>query len=570
MNIIIQNPHRILGVFTNSSQREINKNVTNIKRFADIGQTMDFDCDFPVLGNFIRDAESVQKASCQLELAKNKLINTLFWFINKDENDKKAFELLKTGDVLGATELWNFIKNTSSSALINLSVLKLFLGIKENSFNLNFFQESLELKNLFFSQTDISAFIKEVADDNFIISKDDLIKEFIEETLTIIKPFLNIENGITERQLIKLINIFPENINKYLTDKFTLQPTRHIEDYILKTSEKRKQEPPAKAYNFGNDLYNNTQKEIMLLRELLGNDNYSFQILSDKLALEIRECAIIYLNANIDSNEINCGVNAFNLIESSLMLACSQSTRDTINEDKKNIKQWIETKPERDKFEKIKTELEAVSKEFDNFRSKPSVNLVDLKIFLGAIYNLLLKLEVKTGSNDELILNVSSNIISYSLNIIIQIYNNAQKNIEPFMNQQVIWQSPQLFLIALNALLQISVDAIELLAKLNQFQKITAISETLVNNYYVIKKNTSDSFALSEKFDYSNSLRIDLKKKFDKFCDEFEQSNIKNKKPINKNAGKEDQNNTTELEIDTSAFLTIQIIFIFIMYWLLK
>jgi hypothetical protein len=50
MNAINNNPYRTLGLFGNSKEKELQKQISTIKRFAEVGKTKAFDNDFPFFG----------------------------------------------------------------------------------------------------------------------------------------------------------------------------------------------------------------------------------------------------------------------------------------------------------------------------------------------------------------------------------------------------------------------------------------------------------------------------------------------------------------------------------------
>lgn len=119
MQIVSHNPFRIFGVFSNSGKKEITKNKTQIKRFANVGKTISFplDCN-----------EDIERTPAMLELAESQLTlpldfvhYSLFWFQKSTPLDEIAFEYLFQGNSEAAIEIWN--KKDCVSSLLNKSVL---------------------------------------------------------------------------------------------------------------------------------------------------------------------------------------------------------------------------------------------------------------------------------------------------------------------------------------------------------------------------------------------------------------------------------------------------------------
>ena len=106
MSIVKQNPFRILGLVGNSSERELQKQIGILKRFAEIGKLKSFDYDFEFMGEFSRKLEDVQKAASQIEQAQNKVHYAVFWFITNSNYDEIALTNLKDKNIEKANEIW--------------------------------------------------------------------------------------------------------------------------------------------------------------------------------------------------------------------------------------------------------------------------------------------------------------------------------------------------------------------------------------------------------------------------------------------------------------------------------
>jgi len=61
MNIITHNPFRILGLIGNSSERELQKQLSKIKASERVGKKVFLVYDFKVIGGFTRNAEYIQQ-----------------------------------------------------------------------------------------------------------------------------------------------------------------------------------------------------------------------------------------------------------------------------------------------------------------------------------------------------------------------------------------------------------------------------------------------------------------------------------------------------------------------------
>ena len=101
MDLIFQNPFRILGIPVTATDREIAKQIGSMELYADMGKTIEYDSDhfFPIKPT--RTTESIQETKQKIDQPNNKLFHALFWFWENSNNtiDEMAFEEL-TGEEL--------------------------------------------------------------------------------------------------------------------------------------------------------------------------------------------------------------------------------------------------------------------------------------------------------------------------------------------------------------------------------------------------------------------------------------------------------------------------------------
>ena len=127
MENIVNNPYRILGVFSNASLKDITANKTKLARYASVGKSVSFDADLnSLLPPVERTEASVEKAFADLSLPQDKLKYALFWFVKDNTIDEMALGHLNAGNSDKAEEL--FEKRENWSGLHNAGVLALIKG----------------------------------------------------------------------------------------------------------------------------------------------------------------------------------------------------------------------------------------------------------------------------------------------------------------------------------------------------------------------------------------------------------------------------------------------------------
>ena len=346
MNIITQNPFRVLGLTGNATEKELQKQIGIIKRYAEVGKNKSFDYDFEFIGDFTRSAEEIQEASNRIEQAHKKFLYSLFWFVKNTQFDEIAFNNLKEKEIEKAIEIWNKtlkeeITTKNYSSYLNLSTLYIALSTIEEQIDLQKLQTGISLKGNLIHSESLKDLSKLVTGNGVASDPVDISKKFVDEVIELLNPYLNQNYGISTNDLISLFNTFPSNIQKYISSKFTEGPITAIRSKVEKTTVKRK-DNPINAEKYAIELYNSTNQDINILRKLVGSSNVQFQMLSDKVANEIMQCSIDYFNemqksCSDDNFETNLD-NAIHIVKMADSLAISSQVKQRAKENLETLK----------------------------------------------------------------------------------------------------------------------------------------------------------------------------------------------------------------------------------------
>jgi len=339
MNAVINNPYRTLGLFGNSREKELQRQLSKLKAYTSTGKEVCFDYDFPFFGNIVRNPERVQEAASKIEQSKNKVHFALFWFLNSGHLDEAALNNLKEGHIEKATEIWektikdDVVTAKNFSSISNLSTLQLGIVTFNGSFDPGKFTYSIELKGKLLLSDVFNSFVSTVIGESITINNDAVLKEFADEILQIVKPYLNKSNGLKTSQLINAFNSFPNEIRQYVSNKFTDRPLSNIENQIEKTKQKRG-ESPRNAEQYGEELYKNAKEDLVFLKNTWGTNNIQYQMIADKAANEILQCSIDFFNKNQDIDaDNNYHEKAMKLAKLANEIAVSSRAKDRIKEN---------------------------------------------------------------------------------------------------------------------------------------------------------------------------------------------------------------------------------------------
>lgn len=427
MNAVKNNPYRILGLFGNSSEKELQKQIAIIKRFAEVGKIKAFDYDFPVFGEVVRSIETVQEAASKIEQTKNRIHYALFWFLNSGHIDETALNNLKDGHIEKATEIWEkTLKNSmvtakNFAAINNFSTLQLGIVTCNGSFDPEKFSASIDLKGKLLLSDVFNNFVTTVIGEGISINRDIILKEFADEILQIVKPYLNKPNGIKLSQLINAFNSFPNEIKQYVSGKFTDRPLNNIETQIELTKQKRR-DNPNDAEQYGEELYKNTKEDLAFLNNVWGSNNVQYQMIANKLANEILQCAIDFFVAYRDSDEYDPGEPAMKVMKMAKSINPSGQVKSRLDENIENLQEWIDDSAERAKQKKIKADLEFVAIQLQRFQDLPDT-ISNAKDLVDACKPKLLNIRAVLGATDDFYLKISSAVVNNALNSLISVVN---------------------------------------------------------------------------------------------------------------------------------------------------
>ena len=138
MKSVINNPYRIAGILANSSEKDILKQKSKIKRFSEVGKEISSEYDFPFFTSLQRSSAIIDKAFSDIEQNQNKVSYSLFWFLNLNPIDNTAIQHLISGNKGKVTEICKkltYEKEVNSknySAFNNISKLYLLGQSKED------------------------------------------------------------------------------------------------------------------------------------------------------------------------------------------------------------------------------------------------------------------------------------------------------------------------------------------------------------------------------------------------------------------------------------------------------
>lgn len=401
LNIIKNNPYRFLGVCSNSPIRDRIANSNRLKAYLKVGRSVEFPLDLTTsLGLINRTQEGMDNASSSINLAKDQLKYSLFWFINVTPIDKMGIEYLQAGNTEKANELFN--KRDDYSSLLNRAVLAMIEDDMGEAIG--------SITKLIHEDEYRDAFVNAICGSTFTIEEDELAHIFMDTLLE-------------EMSAGKLKELFFDygtsaEDDDYLKVKAVGEPIDAIKEAIATAKSVQRDDADAQ-YSAGLRLMNSTKEDLKEVCSILGSDDMEYQMIADNLAKQILQCGINYYN-NSDEDEHDEIDKAYRLQNYALSIAVGKLTKDRCKENVDFLKEKKASLPPKevkyyDKY--IKGAIATYA-----LQSNTIANAIEL---IKKCAPHLASIKSELGSSNSYYLKVSTLVANAALHNIIEEFNSV-------------------------------------------------------------------------------------------------------------------------------------------------
>ena len=398
LDIIRNNPFRILGVCSNATMKDILSNKNRMKAFMRVGKPVAFPMDMcAALGSVDRNAQAIEDADSKLTIEDDKLRYAQFWLMHSGNNaDNSALTKLSEGNIDMALSIWERIDNMSS--LQNRAVLHMIKGDYAAASSClstlygtyaREFQEGVGLHTAAPSTVLIENYISEVTDSATNVDFSQLMPQGCSETWI-----------------------------STAKDKAVAPIVKAITDAIAVAKERRGKSV-ADAFAAGEDLARKVRPLLARLSNLVGAQDIQYRNIADKAANEVLQCAIDYHN---DSGVDNVAVKVKPMMETALAMAAGQMARQRCQENLNTINSNISSSAPAD----VNAEDKVIHQALNDYCSKPD-EIQHAWTLINATLAALASIRDKKGSRDPYYLKTSSLVVNNVLHNMIAEVNAKQK-----------------------------------------------------------------------------------------------------------------------------------------------
>lgn len=426
MNLVLNNPYRIVGLLVGASAREQDRQIKRLKQFiaADLAPEEDF--SFPSLGKFERNLEKVDDAASKLNLDKDKIVSAIFWFYKGNSiTDEPAFDAINDSDLNQVLVIWKKltlngeISKRNASAFSNLGTLYLSGILDGTSSNETLLENGISLKLKFLDSDYFKEFTSLATDETYNITKKELQLLFLNQLQFEIEK----SEFISSINFLEIISQQEFSAKEDFLKGFVQKPIEEIKFKIEEARTKRKADN-SKSLVVGKELFENTSENLKLLKSILGISNLKFSSISDKLSDEILQCGIDYFKFYKESST-DPGSASMDLFHKAKSLAIGDIAVQRCQENTENLQEWIDDKPDRDKQAIILDDFKNITDLIDKYEgyNETVINgkqlLASALIYLSNVKNVL-------GESDDLYIGLSTRIASEAQGMCVSEINNLQ------------------------------------------------------------------------------------------------------------------------------------------------
>lgn len=395
MNILQNNPYRLLGVYSNSPTKERLANHNRMKAFLKVGKPVSFPLDLSqCLASINRTEASVVEAEAKLTLPKDQILYAQFWFIKTAPLDEVAFNHLFAGEIDKAEEIWR--KRESVSSLQNLIVCAL---IRKN------YDCAIRYAEVLYGNTQyVNQFVSTIigTSGNF-------------DVLNLAFSFLDIlceEIGAS-----KLLPFITNSSWKEHIGGKAVKPLVDSIQEAINIAQKTKGKGSSARLKAGETLRKNTRSSLLQLKSFLSTKDLQYQMVADKLGLEILQCGIDYFN---DSEEPDAAHKAMSLQKYAKSIVVGQMAKDRCEENVDILQKIIDDLPPSEVF----VEDKAIKKEIEKYCNLPD-KICHAVTLLNNTKPQLQSIKRKLGTSNKYYLNISTKTVQYALHNLIEEVNAA-------------------------------------------------------------------------------------------------------------------------------------------------
>ena len=398
LNLIANNPYRVLGVYANATKREILSNKSKSNALLNVGRAVEFPLDFKesgLLPSLDRTMGSITAAEACISIPKEQIKHAQFWFLKATPIDDVAFNHLIAGDISQAKEIWS--KKESLSSLQNKLIVQLLEGRWKFAFR--------TADKLYAGYGD--GFLSALGITTVQMTSSDLLHQFIDvlaEELGMQQVLdhcvgLSFESYLKSNAISPLITRITEEVNNAKKIDHTNAVARN---------------------QAGHKLIKVANESLQQLKKLLPENDPQYQIVADKLGLEILQCGIDFFK---NSTGKNASYAALEFLKRARSIVVGNIAKQRCEENIENLQKIIDELPP----DEVLVEDKAIRDEIEKCIAGAGT-IAEAIVLLNKTKPHLQKIKTKLGKGNAYYLSMSTLVAKVALHNLIDEVNSVQED----------------------------------------------------------------------------------------------------------------------------------------------
>ena len=398
LDIILYNPHRILGVYTNTHRKDILSNKGKATAFLTVGRPVEYPLDLNgILPPLKRTLETMDAADAHLSVAKEQIKYAQFWFMRSTMLDDIAYNHLLAGDINGALGIWS--KQDDLSSLQN----KLVCELIGNNYSL-----AIRTAEKLYDNYGVFYINKIDPGSTLKMTAIELLHQFLDS--------LSEEVGVHKLLCCEL----SDDIKAYVSSKAVGPLINKISSEVKKAKIVDHKDPEARI-EAARKLVANTKEPFAQLKSILPATDSQYQMIADKLGLEILQCGIDYFIGMKDSDD-EAPFTAMKMLKYARTIVVGSLAVGRCDDQIRELQKYIDNLPPK----AVMAEDKAIKAELAKF-----VRLPDKISYAVTLLNNtkphLQSIKRKLGATNAYYLKLSTQIVGNALHNVIEEVNEAQE-----------------------------------------------------------------------------------------------------------------------------------------------
>ena len=427
MHIIQNNPYRTVGLLVGATARDQERQVKRLKQFIEAEQDPQDDFSFPTLGNLHRTLDKVNEAASKLNLDSDKMSSALFWFYKGNPiTDEPAFDAIKEADLDQVINIWTKLTSNgevsqrNASAYSNLGTLYLSGILEGTNTNEAILEQGISLKLKFLESDFIKDFKALATDETYKTTKKELQLLFLNQVQSEVEK----SGTVTSNKFLDILTKQEFSAKEDFLKGFVQTPIEQIEKRVEESKSKRKANK-ANSIKAANTLLAETKDSIKQLKSILGATNIKYASIADKLAMEFFACGRDYF-MHFKDTDTDPSDYSMKLFKNAKSYAVGNIAKQQIDENIKDLQEWIDDKPERDKQKLIGEDLKFITSKLERFQNLNDT-IANAKDLVESCKPKLFNIRTSLGRTDDFYLKISGAVVNNVQGMLVTVVNDEQE-----------------------------------------------------------------------------------------------------------------------------------------------